>query len=59
VVYGRRLQLNRFAIVVAVMSGGLVWGVAGAFLAVPILAAVKTVCRRMESMRAVAVFLEG
>jgi predicted PurR-regulated permease PerM len=54
---GRRLTLNPVVVFVGVLFWGWVWGVAGALLAVPILAAVKIVCDRIEGLAAVGEFL--
>jgi predicted PurR-regulated permease PerM len=59
VVYGRGLRLSPLAVLLAVVMWGYLWGVAGAFLAVPILAGVKVVCDRVEGWKAVGVLLEG
>jgi predicted PurR-regulated permease PerM len=42
-VYGNRLRLNPVAVLLAVLFWWVLWGVAGAFLAVPILATVKLI----------------
>ncbi|HEY4319576.1 MAG TPA: AI-2E family transporter [Gemmatimonadales bacterium] len=47
IVYGRGLQLNPAAILVSVILWLFLWGVFGAFLAVPILAIMKIVCDRI------------
>jgi predicted PurR-regulated permease PerM len=39
--YGTGLRLNPLAVLVIVIVGWFLWGVAGAFVAVPLLAAVK------------------
>lgn len=44
VVYGDGLDLNPAAILISVVVWWFVWGVGGAFLAVPILATLKIVC---------------
>ena len=46
IVYGRGLELNPAAILVSVIIWLFLWGVVGAFLAVPILAIAKIVCER-------------
>ena len=58
VVYGQGLRLNPLAILVGVILWYFLWGVPGAFLAVPILAAFKTLCERVETLKSVGVFLE-
>jgi predicted PurR-regulated permease PerM len=46
IVYGRGLELNPAAILISVIVWLFLWGVVGAFLAVPILAIIKIVCER-------------
>jgi predicted PurR-regulated permease PerM len=55
--YGKGLRLNPTAILVGVMFWGVVWGLAGVFLAVPLLAAIRIIADRTEAYRPVAVFL--
>ncbi|HEY7029121.1 MAG TPA: AI-2E family transporter [Gemmatimonadales bacterium] len=58
VAYGEGLRLNPLAILLGVIVWYFLWGVPGAFLAVPILAAFRTLCREVDSLKPVAVFLE-
>ena len=46
VAYGQSLKLNPTAILVGVMFWAAVWGIAGVFLAVPLLAAIRIVAER-------------
>jgi len=55
--YGSSLRLNPTAILAGVMFWGLIWGVAGAFLAVPLLAALRIIAERRDGLAPVAVFL--
>ena len=55
--YGTSLRLNPTVILAGVMLWGLIWGVAGLFLAVPILAAIRIVAERSRRLAPVAVFL--
>lgn len=55
--YGTSLRLNPTAILAGVMLWGLIWGVAGLFLAVPLLAAMRIVAERSERLAPMAVFL--
>jgi predicted PurR-regulated permease PerM len=59
IVYGRGLNLNPVAILIAVVLWSFLWGVPGAFLAVPLLAAGKLLCDRSDGLRSVAAFLEA
>ncbi len=54
---GQRLALNPVAIFVSIIFWGWLWGVIGALLAVPLLAAFKIICDRIDSMQPVAEFL--
>jgi len=57
ILYGRRLKLNPVAVLVAVMAWWFLWGVAGAFLAVPIIAATKVLADRVDGLHALGEFL--
>ena len=47
---GRRLALNPVVVFAGVLFWGWIWGVIGALLAVPILAAVKIVCDHIQGL---------
>jgi predicted PurR-regulated permease PerM len=57
ILYGRRLKLNPVAVLVAVMVWWFLWGVAGAFLAVPIIAATKVLADRVHGLNPLGEFL--
>jgi len=57
VAYGRRLRLNPVAILVGVLFWYYLWGVAGAFLAVPIIATVKILGEHIGALAPAAEFL--
>jgi predicted PurR-regulated permease PerM len=57
IAYGRRLRLNPVAVLVGVLFWYALWGVAGAFLAVPILASLKILGDHLEPLSPVAEFL--
>ena len=54
---GHRLTLNPVAIFVGLTFFFWIWGVPGAFLAVPVLATLKIFCDHIESLAAVGEFL--
>jgi len=56
-VLGNRLSLSAVAIFLAIVFWGWLWGVAGALLAVPILASFKIICDRFVSLKPIADFL--
>lgn len=54
---GRRLSMHPLALLLAVMCGAALWGLAGAMLAVPVLIAVRCVSRRRRSLRWLCILL--
>jgi predicted PurR-regulated permease PerM len=56
-VLGRRLTLNPVAILVGLVFWWWLWGVGGAFIAVPLLATFKILCDHIESLAPVGEFL--
>jgi predicted PurR-regulated permease PerM len=57
IAYGRRLRLNPVAVFVGVLFWYALWGVPGAFLAVPILATLKILGDHIDTLSPVAEFL--
>jgi predicted PurR-regulated permease PerM len=57
VILGRRLTLNPVAILVGLIFWWWLWGVAGAFIAVPLLATFKIFCDHIESLAPIGEFL--
>ena len=55
--YGNRLRLNPVAVLIGVILWWFLWGIPGAFVAVPILAAVKVVSDENEGLKPVGEFL--
>jgi predicted PurR-regulated permease PerM len=56
-VVSRRLMLNPVAVLLSLIFWTWLWGVAGALLAVPILAAFKIACERVEGFQGLAIML--
>ncbi|MGH7628612.1 MAG: AI-2E family transporter [Gemmatimonadales bacterium] len=56
-VLGKRLTLNPVAIFIGLVFFWWIWGVAGAFLAVPILATFKIFCDHIETLQPIGEFL--
>jgi predicted PurR-regulated permease PerM len=54
---GKRLTLNPVAILMGLILWWVIWGVAGAFIAVPLLAAFKILCDHIETLAPVGEFL--
>lgn len=59
VLTGSTLSMSPFAVMFVVFLWSLLWGLTGAFIGVPILVAVLTVCRRLPSMQWFAVLFSG
>lgn len=56
-IMGDKVQLNVVAVLLASMVWGWLWGALGVLLAIPITAALKVVCERIEPLRPIAVLL--
>ncbi len=56
-IWGRRLSLNPVAIFISIILWGWMWGMAGALLAVPLLASFKIVADRVSALHPAAEFL--
>ncbi len=59
VIVGRRLSLSTVSVFLSVMFWGWLWGIAGALIAVPMLIALRSLCRRARGLRLLRRFLEG
>lgn len=58
-VMGNNLQLHPIAILVFLLFWGIVWGIPGMFLSVPITASLKILLERMDATKPFARLLEG
>ena len=56
-IYGNRMRLNTVALFIGLVFWWYLWGIPGAILAVPIMAAIKIVCDHIESLAPVGEFL--
>lgn len=56
-ILGQTLNLSPFAIILALTFWGLVWGVSGLFLAVPVTGAIAIVCGHIEKLRWISILL--
>jgi len=57
-IVGRRLEMSPLFVFLAVMVCAWMWGVAGAFLAVPLLVIIRSAARRSKSLRLWCVYLD-
>jgi predicted PurR-regulated permease PerM len=59
ILLGRTLNLSPLGIILSLSFWGLIWGVSGLFLAVPITGAFAIVCRHVQSLNWIAIALAG
>jgi len=59
VALGRSLNLSPFAIILSLTFWGLIWGIGGLFLAVPMTAAIGIACGHLEGLRWVPEVIAG
>jgi predicted PurR-regulated permease PerM len=59
IMLGRTLNLSPLALILSLTFWGLIWGVGGLFLAVPLTGALAIVCRYVEGLKWVGVVLAG
>jgi predicted PurR-regulated permease PerM len=58
-VAGTAVSVSPFMVLFAVFFWGMLWGIAGAFIGVPILIALASVCARHPAARPIAVLLSA
>ncbi len=56
---GYALSMSPLVILISIVYWGWVWGVAGAFLATPILAAIMVICANIPALEPVALLISG
>lgn len=56
-VVGRRLKINTLIIIIMVIAGGILWGVAGMILFIPFVSIVKLISERTESLKNLSLLL--
>ena len=54
---GNRLNLSGFVILLSLLFWGSIWGIVGAFLAVPLMTAINIILARFETTRGVAIMM--
>jgi predicted PurR-regulated permease PerM len=57
-IVGRRLEMSPLVVFISVMLCGWIWGIAGAFIAVPLLVAIRAAARRSRRLRLWCVYLD-
>ena len=56
---GRSLNLSPFVVIASLAFWGMIWGIVGAFLSVPLTTALVIVCSHIRSLRWIAVLLSA
>mgnify|MGYP006246368729 FL=1 len=54
---GKRLALSPVIVFMSIVFWGWIWGVAGALMAIPIIAAINVVCQHVDSLNPVSEFI--
>ena len=50
-IVGSKVRINAMAMIAGVVVGGLIWGIAGMFLSIPVLALLKIIFDKIESLK--------
>jgi predicted PurR-regulated permease PerM len=58
-IMGRTLNLSSFVIILSLTFWATVWGIAGMFLAVPLMVMIMIICSKVPSLRSVAILLSS
>ena len=58
-VMGKSLNLSSLVIMLSLTFWAMVWGVAGTFLAVPLMVVILIICSKVPTLRSVAILLSG
>lgn len=51
IILGPQVKINAFTTIIALVLGELIWGIAGIFLAIPLIGMFKIVCDHIESLK--------
>lgn len=51
VILGPQVKINAFTIIVTLVLGELIWGIAGIFLAIPLIGMFKIICDHIETLK--------
>ena len=56
-VVGGRVSINPFAAIIALFLGGMIWGILGMILSIPVLAIIKVICDAIEPLKPIGYLL--
>jgi AI-2 transport protein TqsA len=58
-VFGEEFEMHPVAVLLSLMFWGMIWGIAGMFLAVPITVAISMLLERFEVTKGISLFISG
>lgn len=58
-IIGKEVRINPLAVIIAIILGGIIWGIPGMVLFVPIFAALKIIANHSENLKSVGYLLEN
>lgn len=58
-IIGKEVKINPLAVIIAIILGGIIWGIAGMILFVPIFAAFKIIANHSENLKPVGYLLDN
>lgn len=58
-IVGRRISVNPLVVIFGMVVGGLVWGISGLIVTLPIIALIRVICEEVDVLKPVAVLLSS
>ena len=58
-IIGKRLSLSPVVVFTGIVFWGWLWGIAGALMAIPIIAAINVVCQKIDSLKPISDFISA
>ncbi len=58
-IVGAKVRLNGLITIIGVIAGGSIWGITGAFLAIPVIAIIKIIFDQIDSLKPWGMLLGG
>ncbi len=57
VIVGHAVNINPFFIIATLVLGGLIWGIAGMAICIPVTAIIKVICDHVEPLKPIGLLL--
>ena len=58
-IVGGKVSINPFAAIIALFTGGMIWGALGMILSIPVLAIIKVICDAVQPLHPIAFLLDN